>query len=60
MTIINYQINIVDMTYTYSKSEYVTALRTTFIGDTKSLKEVSDYFATTGKRPGNSHLTQVS
>jgi len=41
------------MTYTYSKAEYITALRTTFIGDTKSLKEVSDYLAAAGKRPGS-------
>lgn len=45
------------MTYTYSKAEYVTALKTTLIGDTESLKQVSEYLATASRRPGSLQLT---
>jgi hypothetical protein len=42
----------VDMTFTYSKEEMVAALRSTFIGDSKSLKETADYLAEAAKKTG--------
>jgi len=40
------------MTFTYSKEEMVTALRSTFIGDSKALKETADYLAEAAKKTG--------
>jgi hypothetical protein len=40
------------MTATFSKEELITALRSTFIGDSKTLKETADYLSEACKKTG--------
>lgn len=51
---------IVDMTAPFSKEALVTALRSTFIGDSESLRQTTAYFADVSKKTGNFPLTQAS
>jgi hypothetical protein len=47
------------MTAPFSKEELVTALKSTFIGDSESLKKTTAYFADVSKKTGFLSLTQV-
>ena len=45
------------MTATYSKEELIAALRSTFIGNSESLKKTTEYLNEASKRTGNSYTT---
>lgn len=49
---------IVDMTAPFSKEELVAALRSTFIGNSESLRQTTAYFADVSKKTGKSPTTQ--
>lgn len=48
------------MTAPFSKEELVAALKSTFIGDSESLKKTTAYFADVSKKQGSSPYIQVS
>lgn len=50
---------IVDMNATYTKEELVAALRSTFIGNSETLKKTTEYLAEASKTIGTSSFMQA-